>query len=241
MVRSLPISGGTVRQQEKVAATVSDNFTEKEIEAMTSHGNKPRVRIGPVKDNPNADGSVHCKEEGSKAPTEITLTKDADRTAITHEFVHLSRLVDRTRRGITRTAHRLTKNGRVCSDDYALSGPAKDIRNAEESATSAESILREKSVTDRPPVYFRDLGKKDEYGRFEHPNARDNCDHDRTVMKTHADGKRTSEGKTVKGREALRFFRRNYRNTRISRRKTGSESAIETSERMGKKNEGEKR
>jgi len=73
------------------------------------------------------------------------LDRDADKTAITHEFVHLLRSEDKDREGITRTAYDQDEDG------YVVQKPkSKENRFAEECAVIAETEIRTKEATKRP-------------------------------------------------------------------------------------------
>ncbi len=77
---------------------------------------------------------------------------------------------------------------------------ADHLRNAEECATSAETVLRVKKVG-RPPSYFRDLGDKDPYtGIPKHPYAKDNMDHDRRELRRRADMSEMPRRKSIRGK-----------------------------------------
>ncbi len=73
------------------------------------------------------------------------LDKDADKTAITHEFVHLLRSEDKDRDGLTRTAYSQDSEGYVVQKSKNEAD-----RFAEECAVIAETEIRTKEATKRP-------------------------------------------------------------------------------------------
>ncbi len=228
VARRIPISGGTVRKQEQVASAIADNFTMKEIEGMARLGDDLRVKVGPVPKD-NADASFHRKyKKGDRFV--ITVEDRADKMAVAHEFVHLSRVVDRSRKGVAKTVYRTDRN-LVASPEQREGSIGRQLKNAEECATSAETALRVKRLG-RPPVYFRDLGDKDPYtGIPKYPYAKDNMVHDRRELRRRADMSEMPRRKSIKGKTAVGMMERNYSRTRISKKKNGDRTAIEVSGR----------
>ncbi len=238
VARRIPISGGTVRKQEQVASAIADNFTMKEIEGMARLGDDLRVKVGPVPKD-NADASFHRKyKKGDRFV--ITVEDRADKMAVAHEFVHLSRVVDRSRRGVAKTVYRTDRN-LVASPEQRVGSVFYSLNNAEECATSAEVALRVKKVG-KPPAYFRDLGDKDPYtGIPKYPYAKDNMVHDRRELRRRADMSEMPRRKSIKGKTAIGMMERNYRRTRISKKKIGDKTALEISESEAGRNRHGKR
>ncbi|MBR3475843.1 MAG: hypothetical protein IKH39_01595 [Candidatus Methanomethylophilaceae archaeon] len=227
VARRIPISGGTVRKQEQVASAIADNFTMKEIEGMARLGDDLRVKVGST-ENEKADASFRRKYKPDDRFV-ITVEDRADKMAVAHEFVHLSRVVDRSRKGVEKTVYRTGRN-LVASPEQRDGSMADHLRNAEECATSAETALRVKRLG-KPPAYFRDLGDKDPYtGIPKYPYAKDNMVHDRRELRRRADMSEMPRRKSIKGETAVGMMERNYSRTRISKRKKGGRTAIEVSE-----------
>ena len=73
------------------------------------------------------------------------MRNDCDKTAITHEFVHLLRSEDKGREGLARTTYDQDEEG------YVVQKPKSDAeRFAEECAVIAETEIRTKEATKRP-------------------------------------------------------------------------------------------
>ena len=226
VAKNMPITGGSLEKQEQIASTVADNFTKKEIDCMIKSKDDLVITVGEVKKE-GADGSFKRKY-GPEDKIEITIEDKADSMAIAHEFIHLSRMTDKSRKGVSQTVFPTDKNG--ITNIETRDGPSGGkLINAEESATSAEAALRV-NQPGSAPRYFENLGKKNPYdGRYEHPSKNENMLHDRKVLRTNKDGKVVPDGTVIKGEEANKKMVRNYKSTRISKRSIGDETAEETS------------
>ena len=228
VARRIQFVGESVKRKEHIASVVADHFTRDEILAMTSHGNNVVVILGEI--NPYADGAYMHKTAHSRNTPVIWISNKADDVAIIHEFVHHSRAVDKKRTGIARSVYPLNRNGRVSLQDQTRSR-----KNAEECATTAESIVRSSKDTSRPPVYFEDLGK-DEFHGLVRPTRSVSYKRDYKVLRRYANGKPVPRSKAMKGDAALKMFERNYPDTWISKKTSGGATALEVSRIESRKN-----
>ncbi len=159
VARRIPITGGTVRKQEQVASAIADNFIMKEIEGMARLGDDLRIKVGST-ENEKADVSFSRKYKPDDRFV-ITVEDRADKMAVAHEFVHLSRIVDRSRKGVAKTVYRTGRN-LVASPEQRAGSVFYSLNNAEECATSAEVALRVKklgrplAIADARRILFQD-------------------------------------------------------------------------------------
>lgn len=227
----MTINGGTSMIQEKILAAVADYFSKRELTLIARLGKNLIVRIGqpPRK---SADGSFQRKY-GKGQPFVITIREDADRMAILHEFIHLVRVIDASRKGVTRTVYK-TGRGFIADINQRSGGRSKQLLNAEESATSAEAVLRV-DWPGKAPSYFDNLGRKDpNTGLPLYPYRQDNLINDRRILRRNMNGKVRSDGIPIKGTEAIDKMKNNYADTRISTRTEGDETAYRTSKKSRK-------
>lgn len=221
VARKIAIKGGNLKDKERIAAAISDNFTTAEIDKFASNNNKVSVTIGhPDK---GADAQIAMKTIMHDKPFEITVSKQADADAITHEFIHLARTVDKKRKYYAKTPYRTDGKGRRTLDDTINKD---DLSNAEESATTAETTVRTKNPTLRPNTYFDELGKRDPFTGMYERSRRDNYKHDRECLRRYSTGRKVSDGTSIKGVNAIKMFLGNYKSTYISQRKKGDKTAV---------------
>lgn len=123
-----------IERKEEIAATITDNFTKKEIRTMTEQGDLLVIHGEKVVDNPKADGSNKYHSDNDSC--EIRLDDDADKTGITHELIHHLRVEDPERKRLSKTAYELDKGGHVINDSKTASNTF-----AEEYAIIAKTIF----------------------------------------------------------------------------------------------------
>ena len=221
VAKTIDFAGVDLKRKEEIAATIADNFTKEEIKKMTAHGDVKVIHGNKVVNDRKADGAHldRTKDE----PTEILLDKEADKTAITHEFVHLLRSEDKDRKGLTRTAYDLDDDGYVIGDSKT-----DENTYAEECAVIAETEIRAKEATRRPNSYLNKLDQEPIVGESE---TMEWYDIERRTMRTKADSIKTkekvpvyskipdkdvmAEGVNLRGEKALQMFERNFKRARL--------------------------
>lgn len=231
VAKNMPIEGGSLKKQEQIVSAVADNFTKNELDCMIKNRDDLKVTVGKVPKE-GADASFKRKY-GPNEKNQITIDDKTDSMGITHEFVHLSRATDKNRTGITRTVFRTDKDGIADKKErYGSSG--NRLINAEESATSAEAAMRV-SKPGNAPGYFANLGEKNCLGIPEHYKKDENLKEDRKTLRRNKDGMTVPDGVVIKGKEAIKKMNANYKDTRISQRKEGDETALSTAEKATRK------
>ena len=151
VAKTIDFVGSDMERKEEIAATIADNFTKEEINKMTERGDLQVIHGEKVVRKATADAAHGDRTEDNIAI--IQIDNDADKAAITHEFVHHLRTEDGERTGLSKTAYALDEKGYVVGD-------SKSVRNifAEECAVIAETEIRTKFPTTRPNA---NLGKLD--------------------------------------------------------------------------------
>ena len=146
----------------------------------------------------------------------IILKTNPSEMTVTHEVVHHMRTVDGSRDKYAKTAYPTDGKGNVKCGRLKSNITYKQIKNAEETATAAETELRLKHESEEISGYWKD--RYDVSGR----NTRDS---DRRTMRSNG---AIQEGSNVTGRSAVNKVNENYPKTIISSRKEGSETALST-------------
>ena len=150
------------------------------------------------------------------------LDKNADNTAITHEFVHLLRSEDKDRDGLARTAYDQDEEGYVIQKSKTLANVF-----AEECAVIAETEIRTKEATKRLNSYLNKLDS-DPIPQTEEMKW---YDIERRTMRTKANSIKSNEripvfdkipdkdvmaeGNNLRGEKALQMFERNIQRARL--------------------------
>ena len=219
VAKTIDFAGDDLERKEEIAATVADNFTKKEIGKMTEQGDVNVIHGEKVVNRLEADGahSDRTKDESTK----IQLDDDADKTAITHEFVHLLRSEDKARKGVARTVYDQDKNG------YDVGKKEKDLKFAEECAVIAETEIRTKEPTERPNSNLSNI----EWQRIPEKEKKDSYLIERGTMRTKANSIKSNEnlpimkrpgnedvmkdGNNLRGQKAIQMFERNFKRSRL--------------------------
>ncbi len=215
-----------------MASAIADNFTETEIKHISAK--HPKIVIGPV-DNPNADGSFQARyKKGDRY--RITIDDVADESAIAHEFIHLMRDSDKSRKDLSKTVYRHEKGGLRSLSQRGTDNVSKSLSMAEEMATTAEATVRVKKPSARPSSYFLGLVKVEPYTERWKREKEMNYHDDRKTLRTYADGSGVPDGRSIKGNNAIAMFERNYPRSLLSRRELGGSTAINISKEALKSN-----
>ena len=82
---------------------------------------------------------------------------------------------------------------------------------------------------------FANLGEKNCLGIPEHYKKDENLKEDRKTLRRNKDGIAVPDGVVIKGKEAIKKMNANYKDTRISQRKEGDETALSTAEKATRK------
>ena len=203
----------TEATKKKVLKTVTENFSKDEIDKIDRFG-KPFV-VNCNLDGKNGGYARPTTKDKGESPTIILKTNPSEMT-VTHEMVHHMRTVDGDRDKYAKTAYPTDGKGNVkCGRMEGKS--IKQIRNAEETATAAETELRLKHKSEEVSGYW----KNDRYD----VSGRNTRDSDRTTMRS---GGTIREGTNITGKSAVNKVNKNYPKTIISSRKEGGESALST-------------
>ena len=245
VAKTIDFAGDDLERKEEIAATVADNFTKKEIKKMTEQGDVNVIHGEKVVSISNADGAHldRTKDE----PTEIQLDDDADKTAITHEFVHLLRSEDKTRKGVARTVYDQDKDG------YVIGIKDKGPRFAEECAVVAETEVRTKQPTKRPNSNLSDIEwqhipekeKEDSYlverGTMRTKANSIKSDESVPVMKRPDDEDIMKDGTNLRGQRAIQMFERNFKRSRLGNatyvKRSGEKTNVQVISERNKKKE----
>ncbi|MCL2711941.1 MAG: hypothetical protein FWD37_01520 [Methanomassiliicoccaceae archaeon] len=143
-------SDGDVRNIERV---IKEAFTKRELKAMCKQ-NGVEVLVEML--TGNRPGSYTRKQEGIFTPV-IRIKRNARDDQIVHEFIHHLRSVDDERKGIVRTSYPTDADGKlIVSEKYFRN--INDIKNVEESATTAETTARRFSVSGQSGYYSKICG-----------------------------------------------------------------------------------
>ena len=183
---------------ENIKRVIEEAFTEEELNIMCKHGG---VRVEIRKLRKGAPGVYERKQDGIPVPR-ICLGPDARDDQIVHEFVHHLRTADDRRTGITRTSYPVDTEGKVI-DSEIVRKYLLDIKNVEESATTAETVVRMKSVCGLSKYFDKTGVPSDQAYR-----------HDRMLL-TDSDDIKTSEN--IRGAIAVKMVGDKFEMTMISR------------------------
>ena len=251
VAKTIDFAGEDLKRKEEIAATVADNFTKKEIRKMTEQGKVNVIHGEKVVGFSNADGAH--SDRTSERPTKILLDDAADKTAITHEFVHLLRSEDKDRKGVTRTVYNQDEKGYVIEKSKLDSH-----RFTEECAVVAETEIRTKQPTDRPNSCFnkitseenKNLTKMDKYrlGRNAMRTETTLIKSNRSIQDSSKpkDNSKTekerefeimADGNNLRGQKAMQMFERNFAKSNLGSnspkgyRKTNAQIIHEVNER----------
>lgn len=222
VAKTIDFAGDNIERKEEIAATIADGFTKKEIKTMTEQGDLLVVHGEKVVDNPNADGSHQYRSADGSC--EIRLDDDADKTGITHEIIHHLRVEDTDRKGLSKTAYKLDKDGHVIASSKNESNTF-----AEEYAVVAEAEIRTKYPTSRPNDLMRRIDRQIIPKRSK--QEEESYKLERNTMRTKADGVKSNEtvpvfkeadpkdvmpdGNNLRGKKAMDMFDRNFRRSRL--------------------------
>ena len=189
--------------KDAVVSTIADNFSKDEIDKIDSLG-KPIVTVdGNIDRKRNAYERVTI-DDPDKPPRLII--NHPDESSITHEMIHHMRTVDKDRSRYSKTAYSVDGKGVVNKKTHPKLTISR-IKNAEETATTAETEIRLKNDTDWISSYWnlRERGV-DPYKIREK---------DRIVLRT-TESKQIPEGENVTGKGAVDLLNKNYPKTMIS-------------------------
>lgn len=222
VAKTIDFAGDDLKRKEEIAATIADDFTKKEIGTMTAQGDVLVVHGKKVVDNPKADGSHEYRSANGSCT--ISLDDNADKTGITHEFIHHLRVEDPERKGLSKTAYELDKDGHVLFDSKT-----KSVTFAEECAVIAEAEIRTKHPTDKPNDNMRKIDRQ-----IIHQGSEDEKRSyrlERSTMRTKANGVKSYEavpvfeeanpknvmadGNNLRGKKAMDMFDRNFGRSRL--------------------------
>ncbi len=209
------------RKKNEVTDTVARNFSTEEILAIDDYG-RPIV-ISDEKMLKKISEEVGVRIDGcckhKRKPdghTLINLSKTTDETAITHEFIHHLRAVDKTREGYSQSAHTFDDKGVKMHESKP-----QEVHLAEESAAHAESALRVAYPMDKKHVPGPYSNKCDECPE---KNAFESYERDRATMRQ-INGKPIADGITVTGEKAKQLLNENYPKTELSNKELGGNTA----------------
>lgn len=211
----------TEATKTKVLKTVTDNFSKEEIKKIDQFGKPLVVNKNPADEcmvNKNGGYERPSTDNEKKTATIILKTHPSEMT-VTHELVHHLRTVDDRRDDYAKTAYPVDKRGIVDSDKNS-GGQKHKTKNAEETATVAETELRTKNKSKRVSGYWA-VDKYDVDGH-ETRNA------DRRTMRSGE----VKEKKNVTDQKAIDMVNKNYPKTIISSRRVGGETALSTFKRI---------
>ena len=199
--------------KQKVIRTVSENFSSDEIKKIDSQG-KPIVtnKIPAGKEGAYDRVTTDRKVDSPS----IHLTKKPDETAITHEVLHHLRTVDTERTGYAKTAYPVDNKGVSKSYRYEGKKIHEKVKNAEETATTAETEIRTKNPG-HVSIYWK--------ANDNDTSAKSTRDRDRKVLRSNG---AMEEGTNATGKDAIRMMNKNYPNTEIKSKRVGGESALDT-------------
>ena len=207
----------TEATKTKVLKTVTDNFSKEEIKKIDQFGKPLVVNKDPADEcmvNKNGGYERPSSDNEKKTATIILKTHPSEMT-VTHELVHHLRTVDDRRDNYAKTAYPIDKRG-VVDSNKNRGGQKPKTRNAEETATVAETELRTKNKSTRVSGYWA----VDKYDIDGHETR----DADRRTMRSGE----VKEKKNVTDQKAIDMVNKNYPKTIISSRRVGGETALST-------------
>ena len=204
----------TEATKKKVLKTVTENFSKSEIEMMDRFG-KPLV-VNEDTQGKNGAYVRNTTKDKKESPT-IILKPNPSEVTVTHELVHQMRTVDDNRDKYAKTAYPIDGKGAVKYDKIKDTGLRKKVKNAEETATAAETELRVKNKSEHVSGYWK-MDDHDVSGKATR-------DSDRRTMRSNGAIK---EGTNVTGKTAVDHVNSNYPKTIISSKKEGGETALST-------------
>ena len=175
--------------QEKIIATLQNNFTASELKRMTD-----KTGLIIIEGNPGygADGCYYRRQEGVETPN-IFVRASSGEDTITHEVVHHARSTDQKRKGIAKTPYPQDENDKLIPFPTSMAG---SISNLEEACTVAETTARTRGPTDN-------LG----YYTYLNGNPQELYDQDRATLIT---------GKPLRGKRAVDRINDRFEDTNIS-------------------------
>ena len=213
--------GADMKRSEEIAATVADNFTKKEIRKMTKNGDVIIIHGKGVVEYGGADAEHEYRT--ATEPSEVHIEDSADKTAITHEFVHHMRVEDEERTGDSRTFYKLDEEGCVNGDEKP-----KPVTLAEEFAVTAETEIRTRERTTQPNSY---LGQVDRQIDTSFRGLRDSLNIERSTLRTKKSAIKNgelipvfevktgddvmAEGTNLRGERCDVMFKRNFKRSRL--------------------------
>ncbi len=208
--------------KEKVIETVANNFTKDEIEKISKNG-KPVVNNDQTvtTDGKSAYSRSTDRNEG-KTPV-ISFPRKPEESSVTHEVIHHLKAVDKDRTGFAKTAYPVNNNGVTKCNKISNDKTYKQVRNAEETTTVAETELRTKTKGGFLSKYW----KIDKHM----VDGKEIRDKDRKTMRKTSTGT-IEDGKNVIGEKATEMVNENYPKTLVSSRRVENESALTTFRRI---------
>ncbi len=208
--------------KDKVIETVANNFTKDEIEKISKNG-KPVVNNDQtITTDGRSAYSRSTNHNGEKTPV-ISFPRKPEESSVTHEVIHHLKAVDNDRTGYARTAYPVDNKGTTKCNKIPDDKTYKQIRNAEETTTVAETELRTKTKGGFLSRYW----KIDEHM----VDGREIRDKDRKTMRRTNTGS-VEDGKNVIGEEATKLVNENYPKTLVSSKRVEGESALMTFKRI---------
>ena len=201
----------TPETENKVVTAAEKGFTEDEIRKMRKAGkiivtDKEKLEKGKL-------GAIdRITTDNPKAQPKIILTKGAKEGTVTHEIIHHARTLDSSRKGYTKTAYPVG-HGHVADMDRISAIGKERVKNAEETATAAETELRTGGN-----------GTKNDYWSVKKKNPKDVFEHDYPILRGNDGGGK----EPIIGEKAIRLVNKNYEKADISERTEGDEQAKET-------------
>lgn len=211
-MRGIDLGSCSPSQQKEILGTLKDSFTVDELEMMSSDGGV-EVRVGWAR----GKKGWYSRRQFQSDRAEIVLAADLDPDTITHEFVHHARTVDKSRKGITRTAY--PTSGKTLTN-------RDDISNVEEAATVAETAARTKHPASRPSGYYDDV-----------PNVTNSeaYAHDRRLLTRSPPDADLKDTVGIKGKAAISSVNRNFDRTHIAAKRVQGKTAIESFKKINQK------
>jgi len=208
--KNIQFIGGdpTGKNEKKVRETLRDSFTQSELRKM----GRVDVSFGKI---PYDNRAVYYGKYDNRTDiTEIVYNpKVVEADDITHEFIHVLKENDTSRKGYAAAGN--TKQKRLNASNRT------DVRNIEESTVVAEAAIRTNKPAKQPSGYYRDIPET----KGNQSKMKKLYNEDRKIL---LDEPTTPLWKTkgVQGKAAVAKVNKNFIKTNISKKKVKGRTAI---------------